>query len=444
MSKHLTALLCFCYALASMAQQPDSLQHSVLTPAQIEALLTVGTDAELEQYKDVVGSPFNMKKPKARLTIDALGMYDSNALRNDLVTGLWLGGDLSRDVRELSQDALQGRNSAGYEGSFRATYTWGASLFGDKSMRPLVSVGYRDLMGMRFTDDVYNLTFFGNAAYEGKTAVLAPSAQEEQRYQTIGVGMKAAGSETYLRLDLVNGQYLNAVHLQQADLYTAQDGRYIEADLDGTWSTSDTSGRQFSNGSGLGLNAGVEMNGHLFGRSLKVFLEVNDLGFIAWNGGSQRLVKNDMVRYDGLYVDDIIDLDGALVGEGQLRDTLGLNTSSGGFMRPLPTRVRASFSLRNRSCKFRPRPRPEQFMVEQIVVPGYILHMTYTHSVAISRYWVGYGQVSYGGFGGLRLGAGAWGSYRWGTIKLELPNVVGLCLPSAKGKAASIGFVFDL
>ncbi len=442
MSKHLAALLCFCLALVSMAQVPDSLR--VLTPAMIDALPTVGTDAELEQYKDVVGSPFNIKKPRARLTIEALGMYDSNALRNDLVMGLWRGGDLSRDVRELSQDALQGRNSAGYEGSFRATYTWGASLFGDKSMRPLVSVGYRDLMGMRFTDDLYNLTFFGNAAYEGKTAVLAPSAQDEQRYQTIGVGMKAAGSETYLRLDLVNGQYLNAVHLQQADLYTAEDGRYIEADLDGTWSTSDTSGRHFSNGLGLGLNAGVQMNARFSGRSLKVFLEVNDLGFIAWNGGSQRLVKDGVERYEGIYVDDIIDLDGALVGEGQLRDTLGLNTSAGGFMRPLPTRVRASFSLQKHGHRFRARPRPEQFMVEQLAVPGYILHMSYTHSIAISRRWLGYGQLSYGGFGGARLGAGAWGSYRWGTIKLELPNVVGLCLPSAKGKAVSIGFVFDL
>ncbi len=355
MSKLLAALLCFNLACMSVAQVQDSLQ--VLTPGEIEALPTVGTEAELEQYEDVVGSPFNMQKPKSRLTIDMMGMYDSNALRNDLVVGLWKGGDLSRDVRELSQQALQGHNRAGYEGSFRTSYTWGASLFGDKSMRPLVSVGYRDLMGMRFTDDLYNLTFFGNAAYEGKTAVLAPSAQEEQRYQTIGVGMKAAGSETYLRLDLVNGQYLNAVHLKQADVYTAEDGRYIQADLDGTWSTSDTSVQSFSNGLGLGLSAGVQMNGRLFGRRLKVFLEVNDLGFIAWNGGSQRLVKDGVERYDGVYVDDIIDLDGALVGEGQLRDTLGLNTSGGGFMRPLPTRVRASFSLRNRSYKFRFRLR---------------------------------------------------------------------------------------
>ena len=442
MSKHIAALLCFSLASVSDAQVTDSLQ--VLTPAMIEAVPTVGTDAELEQYKDVVGSPFNTRKRRARLTIDALGMYDSNAIRNDLLMGLWRGGELSREVRELSQQELQGHNRAGYEGSFRASYTWGASLFGDKSMRPLVSVGYRDLMGMRFTDDLYNLTFFGNAAYEGKTAVLAPSAQEEQRYQTIGVGMKAANSESYFRLDLVNGQYLNAVHLQRADMFTAEDGRYIEAALDGTWSTSDTSGQRFSNGLGLGLSAGVQMNGRLFGRRLKVFLEVNDLGFIAWNGGSQRLVKNGIERYDGIYVDDIIDLDGSLVGEAQLLDTLELNTSAGGFLRPLPARVRASFSLLCRGCKFRSRPRPEQFMVEQLAVPGYILHMRYTHSIAIGRRWLGYGQLSYGGFGGVRLGAGAWGTYRWGTLKLELPNVVGLCLPGSKGKAASVGFVFDL
>ncbi len=376
------------------------------------------------------------------MTIDALGMYDSNALRNDLLTDLWRGETLTDEERQATQADLKGWNRAGYEAEVRLSYTWGRGLFGNASWRPMISVAHHDVLGLRFTDDVYNLTFFGNAAYEGKTAVLAPTALEQQRYQTFGFGVRAAHRENFLRLDVVNGQYLNALDLDQGDLYTAEDGRYLEADLDGSWHTSDTLSQSLgsNNGTGVSLSGGAEF--HF--ASVRMRVRVEDLGFIAWDDASLRLDKDEVVRYDGLYVDDLIDLDGSLLGEAQVRDSLGLSAEAGGYLRALPTRFRIAFSRSRQNSRFRRYPRPEQFTIEQLAVPGFIPQLTYTHSVLLSRRWLGYGSLSYGGFGGLRVGTGLWGHFNWGMMKIDIPNLVGLVSLSAKGRAVSFGVAFNL
>jgi hypothetical protein len=206
-------------------------------------------------------------------------------------------------------------------------------------------MAYHDVTGMRFTDAVYQLTFFGNARFEGDAAILAPSAVEQQRYQTLGFGIKHATRETFLRLDLVNGQYLNAVRLDRGYLYTAQDGTSLEADVDGSWYTSDTAGQQFgkSNGLGLSISGALELRSN----TMRYSLRVEDLGFIAWNSNAQQLLQNDVISYDGLHVEDILDLSGSVLGDNWISDTLGLNTTSGGFLRPLPARFQTFSNWNN-------------------------------------------------------------------------------------------------
>jgi len=412
-------------------------------PVLLALAITLLTHLDVRGQRDTsLVDTTRMSSSSARLSLDVRGLYDSNALRNDLLTDLWRGGTLTDEVRQSTQADLKGWNRAGYEAEVRLSYTWGRGLFGNAAWRPMISMAHHDVLGLRFTDDVYNLTFFGNAAYEGKTAVLAPTALEQQRYQTFGFGVRAVHRENFVRLDVVNGQYLNALDLDQADLYTAEDGRYLEADLDGSWHTSDTIAQSLgsNNGTGVSLSGGAEF--HF--ASVRMRVRVEDLGFIAWDDASLRLDKNEVVRYDGLYVDDLIDLDGSLLGEAQVRDSLGLSAEAGGYLRALPTRFRIAFSRSRRHSRFRTAPRPEEFTIEQFAVPGYIPHLTYTHSVLLSRRLLGYGSLSYGGFGGLRVGTGLWGEFYWGLVKLDIPNLVGLVSLSAKGRALSFGVAFNL
>jgi|LakMenEpi03Aug12_release.lakeMendotaPanAssembly.Ray.scaffolds.fasta_scaffold03840_4 hypothetical protein len=424
---------------AAWAQVPDSTQRQAIPRSAIEAITPVGSPEELRQYEDPSTGPFLVEPARQRaiLTLDASGMYDSNALRNELVVGLFRGETLDRELRTRTQDELKGRNRFGSEVNVRLSYCWGGSFLGRTHWRPLISMAYHDVTGMRFTDAVYQLTFFGNARFEGDAAILAPSAVEQQRYQTLGFGIKHATRETFLRLDLVNGQYLNAVRLDRGYLYTAQDGTSLEADVDGSWYTSDTAGQQFgkSNGLGLSISGALELRSN----TMRYSLRVEDLGFIAWNSNAQQLLQNDVISYDGLHVEDILDLSGSVLGDNWISDTLGLNTTSGGFLRPLPARFQIGVSPHRRNGNVVPRRRPDLFQLEQLAIPGYVPHLTWTPSLPLSRNWLVFGKAGYGGFGGFRAGIGFWGTTDWGLVKLEVPNVVGTLSGSAKGKAATIG-----
>ncbi|MBL8001402.1 MAG: hypothetical protein JNL05_05510 [Flavobacteriales bacterium] len=381
--------------------------------------------------------------PGPRLRFEARGGYDSNALLNELVMGLWRGEYLDRDLRQRTRDALTGRNRAGYEASAELDLSFGRGLFGDSTLRAVIGLSSRTVMGMRFTDAVYDLTFFGNKDYVGTTAVLAPSAQEQQRYQTLGFGVQLAGRATYARLDLVSGQYLSSVHLDKADLYTAPDGTSLTADLDGTWLSSDTgSTTGFVNGMGAALDLGLELRGTFFGRPLTTRLRVDDLGLVRWNDRALGLTKQEVVVYDGLTIDDVLDFEGSFFEEGQLRDSLALNAEEAAFTRWLPARLQAAFWYTLHRGKVKPRPGPADLTIDHLVVPGYIPRITLTRSLNLSRRWSVNGSLAYGGFGGLRLGAGAWLQLKRGALWADVPNLVGLVSPSAKGKALGIGFTY--
>lgn len=375
---------------------------------------------------------------RTELRIELSGLYDSNALRNDLVDALYQGETLGRDLRQRSQDDLKGENRAGQDLAMRIAYAWGDSALGMPGWRNVVSVAHHDVLGLRFTDDAYIITFQGNAQYEGGIAALGPSAQEHQRYQTFGFGVEDVARGRMVRLDVVNGQYLGALRLERGDLYTAVDGQFLEADLEGDWYASDTAGGSFGGSNGVG--AAVSARWSFGSGKVRVTLDAEDLGLVAWNKASRQVRQDGPVRYDGLFVDNILDLDGIIVGEDQVLDTLGLAPGYGSYLRPLPARFTAALhtGMHRRSPDALD---PALVTIDQLLVPGYVPRITVAKALPLSSHWKGVGSLSHGGFGGFRVGLGFAAVWPWGALQVDVPNVIGTLSPEAKGRALSLGLV---
>jgi hypothetical protein len=366
------------------------------------------------------------------LELDASGLYDSNTLRNDLVLGLWKGNTLDRGVRQRS-DGQQGReNRAGYLLEGQLSYAWGDTLFGTPHMRPRIAVGYHDVMGLRYASDLYHVTFFGNAEFENGTAHLGPTYLEQVRYQTFGIGFEDTDTRSYLMVQLVNGQALNAARIEQADLFTATDGRYLQLDLNGSYARSDTAPTSgfVTQGMGLALSAQVNVPVRLGKHAGKITLDVQDFGAIAWNGESLRIPKDSTISYDGIRVVDVLDLNGVLIGSTSLQDTLGLNYRKGGFLRPLPTRLAARFSITADHAM------TYEAQVDVRNLPGYLPHAL----IAAQHRFAGRNalraEVSYGGFGDWRAGIGAERELVRGLrLGLRTSNALGWASGNARGKS---------
>ncbi len=375
-----------------------------------------------------------------RFTLDASAGYDSNVLRNDLVTGVYNGGPLGRDVRERTLDGLGSADRAGYELGGRATYAWGDSLFGHAGWMPRFSLSYQSVMGVRFTSDVYALSFFGNAAFEDRTAQLGPGVFEQVTYQSFGLGIEGRNSGSFVELALVNGQSLNAGRIQKADLYTAPFGRYLELQLDGEYHRSDTASGGFNKGLGAAINARWQHIFQLF-RSPAVFsLAVSDLGFIAWNNNSLSVKKDSTIRYEGIEVTDILDLDGLLVNRTTLQDSLGFGYSKGSFMRALPARIEARLG----AGRFQKRShfhgmQPYELSVDYRYLPGYQPHAAIARNLVFAKSMAISVGAGYGGFGDFRAMAGLMGMLgKHFLIGVQTPNAIGLFSDEANGKAIAL------
>ena len=367
------------------------------------------------------------------ISIDAWFDYNANSLRNELVSGLWSGSYLDRDLRERTRAVMRERNSVGYLLGGRVTWVGGDSVESHVGWRSLMSMAYHEQMGARFTRDLYAVTFFGNAGYEGRRADLGPTAVTRIRYQTIGVGMQHARTNSFVRLDFVIGQSYDAADVEWAGMYTGIDGRVIRATVLGDYYRSDTASSRFGQVNGFGLAVSgrweTELKRCMNGAHLS--LEVEDLGFASWSGTSQRITKDTIIEYGGIEVANILELDNALIGEDQLLDTFGLRYRSGSFATLLPFVLRASLRL----------PMSERWngsaTVDQRNLPGYLPQLIFAGERAFGSRTGAGACLSFGGFGGLRLGAMV--RHRIGgrvLLEASSPHLPGFFLGSARGAGA--------
>ena len=376
-----------------------------------------------------------------RFTIEATGAYDSNVLYNDLVMGMYRGGALSDELRRRTLDVLGSGNRAGYELDATATYAWGDSLFGRSGLRPRFSLGYRNFLGMRFASDAFALSFFGNGAFEGRTAHMGPSAFEQIDYQTISFGVEDSRTGSFLELGVVNGRALNTGQIHTADLYTAMDGRYLELGLDGNYQRSDTGNTGFSNGIGAVLSMQWRKPLQLFRSSEALSITLTDLGFIAWNQNSLSVTKDSTIRYEGFEVSGILDLDDLILNESTLQDSLGLGYSKGGFLRMLPAKVGAKLEfgkLHKLHSAF--QRSAYSVTVNHRLLPGYVPYAAVDRNFAFSDCFLVQVGAAYGGFGEFRaqLGVEAFLGNHVG-IRIGTPNLIGLASDQARGKAVGVG-----
>jgi hypothetical protein len=371
--------------------------------------------------------------------LDAWGDQAANTINNELLFGLYRGGYLQRELRQRNLDAMKDQNRFGYDIGARFTAIGEDSLFGGSKWRPMVSIGHRDVLGTRFSRDVFSWAFFGNADFEDRMAELGNSAHVGMRYQSLGIGIAARDGLSFLRVDLVNGQSFSASDLRVADVTTATDGRLITADLLGYYWSSDTAG----NALGRTLGLGVALNGcwtaHLTSGTTPVELavEVQDLGFIQWNDRSVRLQRDTLINFSGLVVDDLFDLDGILSSGDQLLDTFGLRYTTGSFRSLLPFRLAFSTWLTF------PNGWHAGVLLQQVNLPGFVPQFSALGSKRLGERTLFGGELTFGGFGGVRFGAAVrrrFGEKVWGSIGST--HIPGFVLGQTRGLGLQAGIAF--
>jgi len=356
--------------------------------------------------------------------------FNANSLLNEMPASLWRGEYLEHELRDRSRDAMRVRNSAGYSLDARITYL-GPRM---KDWRSEVSVAHHEHMGVRFPADLYNLTFYGNAPYETRRADIGPAAFTRVRYQTIGFGARHMRQSHYVRVDLVVGQSLDEVDVRWADLYTGADGRVLRANVNGSHARSDTASSRTGTLNGMGLALSGRWQVPLSrANGLLIELEAQDLGFCAWGSGSQRLQRDTTLSFEGLSVENILELDQAILGEEQILDTLGVRYISKSITTWLPFRLSAR--MRGRLSE----RWQGAITVDQRNLPGYVPQLAVSGERSFGARTEAGLTLSMGGFGGLRLGLSATRCFgkHW-LLVLSTPHAPAFFTERTRGAGAAV------
>ena len=337
----------------------------------------------------VSAQAFDSTAVRHRLSFQGTANYDSDAIHNDVLSPLVFGGMITRAARQRALDAIGDHGRAGAELGGCVSATWANGIFGHDGWQMRTSLAWQYAVGVRFSPDAFAMGVFGNASFEDRTAKLAPLRFEQWNYQRLGIGIEDARSGSFLELAVVNGTNFNMT---------------------------------------------------IFGAPAGFSLELTDAGFIKWNAASLSASLDSVIHFEGVAVNDILDLNGPVIDRTTLQDSLGLGYTTGYVLRPLPAKIEGIFQFgRLKKPGHSIERSAYEVAAEQRWLPGYIPKVRVLRRFGIGRSLIADAGIGYGGFGGLRAMARLGYCTKAGlAFELETPNAIGLVSEHAAGKAVGL------
>jgi hypothetical protein len=235
----------------------------------------------------------------------------SNSINNHFVSDVYNSKFL--DEYNKNSNFLKGKNVLGsdlYTGAYVAVMP--DSLFGSSNLGYRIGFGTRQFRSVRFTNDLYNLIFFGNKEFAGETVDFDNTKFNLIDFQELQLGffkdyqdngMKIRG---YFGLNILKGQMLQRLNVISGSFYTAEDGEYIDLDTKFRYYTSDMSHKKFSDFNGVGLSCDAYIRIEDVKSKMTFTFSSQDLGYIVWTKNSYVARVDTTMHFDGVEISNVL------------------------------------------------------------------------------------------------------------------------------------------
>ncbi len=236
----------------------------------------------------------------------------SNGMSNKLTNKLIWGGYISNDLKNESSRHLQARNNFGVS----LNYNVSAIVKGKKSFDFLIAFKEQEVVNSTFSEDFFNLLFYGNSMYKGRYADVSHCNVNALRFQEVKFGTILHHVDSNARIGvavsvLKGEQFYHIQTLDNSSLYTSPDGTELILNSNFEMAVSDTANRGLRGFNGLGASAEIffeTMYKTRFGKNCMLSVTANNLGFIHWWNNSVQYSSDSTIKYQGYTVKSITDL----------------------------------------------------------------------------------------------------------------------------------------
>lgn len=362
------------------------------------SLIALNASAQLEIDKAerlLLSKKDSLGFPSAKGYIQFAGDFyvNSNAISNQFLGDLiYKRAFIDEGNKNDASDRLKKNNRLGADG-----YLGVQGVYQAKKLRYTFGVGQRVVASAKFSDDLFELMFRGNAQYAGQSVDLSKTAITYFDYKNIylGIQKKLKGDKITVGASaafLLGGNYQQFT-MKSTSLFTEQTGDYIDLNGDLSYHRGGTDSTRKNYGKGASINLFFSVN-H---KKNVLSFEVRDLGVMAWTG-IKTYTGDSTYRYGGLLINELLAPDASLVSSVKLdsiASLVGINRATENITMFLPTVFHLNYVLS-------PNKRFSRTVgVRYMLIPGYIPKIYLRETDFLGKGFTLVNTFSYGGFGRL-------------------------------------------
>lgn len=359
---------------------------------------------------------------------------ESNAINNRFVSALYGKKFIDNDMK--SSNKLKPMNYIGNQDNANAYFThMPDSFLGADNIGYRIGLVYHNGRDMKFTDDLFNLMFYGNKRFAGDTADISNLQLNLLTYQELQFGIFQQTKiddnpfTYYIGLSFIKGQEYNSLRFRNATLYTEEIGEYIELDLSMTYQGIDTVKAELLDVNGIGgaLNFACMYTDNA--NNITYSLSVSNIGFIRWKNTAITIPLDTVKRFEGLEIDNVFDM-GETTFDEYDADTIITDffshTDTSSYTKVMPERIHFS-ATKTFNDKLSATLGCGYYYNANARMPLVYASSAYSFSKTIA----GSVFTGYGGYGSYQLGLGLRLSFMDDAlgVKISSNNLLGLIIP---------------
>ena len=339
-------------------------------------------------------------KRSNELVFSGVADYQSTSIRKDITKSFFYGGFIDDGMKGQTSARQQLINRFGVDLNSEIEYrSHNSNMFKDSTNGFLLKYGFYNFSAIEYTEDVFDLLFYGNSAFIGDTAFLTGSRFDSYSFQKIGLGWFDKYSKSSFTLNAIGVHNILSGRIENGSLYQSASIDSISLSLNAKYNQSNS-----NTFCGFGLAVDIDYRFDMpknNDEKIYVQLLMRNLGVVCLPKVRSYSFKNNL-NYASYSIDDLLnastifnDLEGTL---GSLSDSSSLRTD----WKLLPALFQFTKLVDRNSVRKIQGFYGARAYLSSSFMPMFFLGIDYK---PVKWYRIGL-QASYGGFSNLR-----WGMY---------------------------------
>ena len=333
--------------------------------------------------------------------------YGSSLVNAEFLNKFIYGGKIDRALKDESYQKLTSDNRLGGDLNFGVKAEIPLKrFFNQKNVSLVLGLENWDHADTEFASDLFKLALDGNKQFAGERINIGNTNFNYYRLQKLNLGVVKYNNfggiiaKEGASLNLIKAQESKMISISEGSIFTQEYGREMEVDVNYLYHSSDTanSGITAFNGVGISLDLFKEF---ILKNGDKVFLGVNDIGFVRWNNHSTKIAADSTFYFEGIAVDDIFNLNDSLINnisrDSIIDDVSNVNTKSA-YTMSMPSSVNINYT-KVLSKKWR-----INMGIYHRILSNYSPLISFNGYYYFNPKFVVRGHLSYGGYGKLNTG----------------------------------------